>query len=160
MKKIIYILILFSIGTLTLNAQNSSYDFNLLDYNDQTINNQFFNGKDKSILIQNFGQPQSISKEYWDMDNDTAVVYHYKGIVFYIVKNLVYRFTIHGPQYGFSPYNIKVGEKLDRLQALFPLSFTNRKGNSIFLNIKENDSYVEIDADSNNLITRIDTGDY
>ena len=62
MKKIIYFITLFLMGTLTLNAQDSSYDFNLLDYNDQTINNQFFNGKDQSILIQIFGQPQSISK--------------------------------------------------------------------------------------------------
>lgn len=127
MKKIImYITMLLFIGTLTLNAQDSSNDFNLINFKDQTIDNQFLLGKDKSVLIQNFGQPQTISKKYWEKDNDTAVVYHYKGIVFYIVKNLVYRFTITGPQYSFSPYNIKVGENMDRLQATFPLSYQNR----------------------------------
>ncbi len=160
MKKTIYIILFIFVGTLTLSAQDSSYAFNSINFSNQTINGQFFLGKGKSVLTQNFGEPQSISKEYWETEHDTAVMYHYKGVVFYVVKNLVYSFTINSARYSFSHYNIKVGENIDKLKTLFPTSYKNRKGNSIILNIKGNDCYVQIDADSNNIITKIDMGDY
>jgi len=163
MKKLMFVVVLFILGTATLKAQISTANSNQINFSDQTINGQFLLTKDKSVLIQNFGQPQTISKDYWETTNDTATVYHYNGVVFYIVKNLVYSFTITGSQYNFSPYNIKVGENMDRLQAIFPLSYEHRqgsKGKSLYLLIKGNDSFVEIYADSSGIIKSIDMRDF
>lgn len=148
------------IGTLTLNAQDVSYNFNSIDIGDVTINNLQLLGKDKSVLIQNFGQPQSISKEYWEMLYDTAYVYHYNGVVFYVLKNLVHSFDISTNGYRLTSDNIQIGDNIDRLKALYPISYENKKGNSVFLNIQGYDSYIEIEVDSNNIITKIYMGDY
>ncbi len=160
MKKIIYIALVFFISITTAKAQDAQYDFNVINISQVTVNGLHLIGKDKSVLIQNFGQPVSVSQEYWEMDDVNAEKYNYIGIAFYVVKNLVNLFSIKNNKYSFSPYNIKVGANFDKLQSIFPLSYKNRKGNSLAINIKDYNRYVVIDADSNNIITKISLFEY
>lgn len=141
-------------------AQDTPYNFNTIDSSALTINGLHIVGRCKSVIIQNFGQPQSISKEYWEMLYDTAYVYHYNGIVFYVFKNLVHAFDIGTNGYRLTSDNIQIGDNIDRFKAPYPISYENKKGNSVFLNIQGYDRYIAIDADSNNIITKIYIGDY
>ncbi|VAW28020.1 hypothetical protein MNBD_BACTEROID07-391 [hydrothermal vent metagenome] len=164
MKKIIYFALIFFIGINASWAQGSQYADNLIDFNDVTINNIPVLQLDKASLIQHFGQPLSVSPYFNEMGNVYGDDYDYNGVEFYVERDVVMTFVVTGKQYSITPYDIKVGDNIDKLKPYLPQSFKNMKGDSkgyvVGVDIKETDRYLYIQTDPNYVITKISVISY
>jgi len=164
MKKIIYFALIFFIGIGTTGAQDTQNADNLINFNDVTINNIPVLQLDKASLIQDFGQPLSVSPYFNEMGNVYGDDYNYNGIEFYVEKGFVMTFVVTGKQYSITPYNIRVGDNMNKLKSYFPISFKNMKGDAkeyvIGVDIKETDRYLYIQANPNYIITKISVISY
>jgi hypothetical protein len=70
-----------------------------------------------------FGKPESFSKDYWEMDEDTATVYHYKGADLYFLQNKLEMFEISSGKWylgGADGKKIKVGDDVKALESFVP----------------------------------------
>jgi len=164
MKKIIYFALIFFIGIGTAGAQDSQYAKNLIDSKDVTINNIPVLQLNKASLIQDFGQPLSVSLHFNEMENIHGYHYNYNGVKFTVENGWVQRFIVTDKQYSITPYNIRVGDNMNKLKSYFPISFKNMKGDAkeyvIGVDIKETDRYLYIQANPNYIITKISVISY
>ncbi len=164
MKKIIYFTLIFFIGINASRAQGSQYADNLIDYNNVTINNIPVLQLDTVSLIQHYGQPNSITPHFNELENIHGYHYNYNEVKFTIENGWVQRFVVTGKQYSITPYNIKVGDNINVLKSYFPLSFKNMKSDAngyvIGINIKDEDSFLYFQTDLNNVITKISVISY
>ncbi len=164
MKKIIYFALIFFIGINTSWAQGSRYAKDIIVSKDVTINRIPVLQIDTFSLIQHYGQPNSITPYFNEMENINGKYYNYNGVKFYLEKNMVMNFIVTGKQYSITPYNIKVGDNINLLKSYFPLSFKNMKSDAngyyVGINIKETDRYLFIQAGSNSVITKISVNSY
>ena len=131
----------------------------MIKYNNVTINSVNYLGKNVSLVTQNFGLPNSIEDYYFEMQDVMTKKYKYNGILFYIVNNNVDSFEISNKNYTFSNYSIKVGDNIDTLYKIFPLSYSNRGIDSLGVLFSDADKNVAIYYNINNLITLIRIGD-
>jgi len=164
MKKMIYFALIFFIGIGTAEAQDTQNADNLINFNDVTINNIPVLQLNKASLIQDFGQPLSVSPYFNEMGNVYGDDYNYNGVVFYVESGYVMTFVVTGKQYSITPYNIKVGDNINVLKSYFPLSFKNMKSDAkgyvIGVNIKDEDSFLYIQTDPDYIITKISVISY
>ena len=149
MKKIIILTIVLLLN-INCNSQND-----IIGASSLTINNLTVLDKEKSFLLQNFGQPLSIEQEYLEMDNINAEKYLYSGILFYLVENKVYSFQILNNTYSITAHKIKIGDNINILQNIYPISYSNKKNGLIAINIIGYDRYIGIRYNSNNIIQKI-----
>jgi len=149
MKKII-LLSAFVIFTLTCKSQT-----NTIGANDLTVNGIEVYGLEKALLLEKFGNPLSITQEFFEMDDLYAQKYYYNGMYFYLVNDKVEIFCISNSNYVFSGYSIKIGDPISGLQPYFPISYLNRKGNSIVLSLDDMDASVLIEYNMVEVITLI-----
>ncbi len=115
MKKIIII--------LTLIISFSCKSQNVVDSNTLTINGVNILGKDKSILISNFGQPNNIEKSVSEMDEKDMYYYKYNGTKFVVIDNIIDTFQISNSNFLFTSNKIKVGNNINTLKDIFPISY-------------------------------------
>ena len=164
MKKIIYFALIFFIGINTSWAQGSRYVKDIIVSKDVTINRIPVLQLDTISLIQHFGEPLSVSPHFNELENIHGCHYNYNEVKFTIENGWVQRFVVTGKQYSITPYNIKVGDKINLLKSYFPLSFKNMKSDAngyyVGINIKETDRYLFIQAGSNSVITKISVNSY
>ncbi len=148
MKKIILSLFIISIS-LSCNAQD-----NTINSSEPTINGVNFLGNNVSLLMQHLGQPNSIEDFYFEMNDVNSKKYNYNGILFYVINNKIDSFEITNNSYSFTSNNIKIGNNIAILQAIYPLSFTNKKNNGITLPFSNIDKFIIISY-KNDLIKKI-----
>jgi hypothetical protein len=154
MKNII-LLITLTIASLNCKAQNT------IKANELTINGHVIIGKNKSMLISNFGQPLEIEKDYNEMDEVDMYIYKYDGAVFYVMKNLIDSFSIIGSEYSFTKHDIKIGDNIQKLKYIFPLSFKEKSETYMSIHIEKYDVYVGFYIDNKTKkIKRIRIGSY
>jgi hypothetical protein len=152
------IVLIFSLLTISYNCK--AQDRNTINSNELTINGVNYLGENISFVTQNLGQPFIIEDYYFEMDDVMSKKYNYKGILFYFVNNKVNSFEITGNSYSFTNNNIKVGDNIEILSSIFPLSFTNKRSDSIGLLFDDMDNYVTIFFNTNNQITMIRMGSF
>jgi len=153
MKKIILILSIMIIN-ISCKAQN-----NTINSTELTMNGINYLGNNVSLVTQYLGQPNTIENYYFEMNDEMSQKYHYNGVLFYILNNKVNSFEITTSNYSFSKYNIKIGDNIESLQTIFPLSFSNRTNNGLTIPLSDIDKFVIISY-NNNLIVKIAIYDY
>jgi hypothetical protein len=154
MKNII-LLITLTIASLSCKAQNT------INANELTINGVAIRGMNKSMLISNFGTPLEIEKGYNEMDEVDMYIYKYDGAVFYVMKNLIDDFEITKNKYRLTKYNIKIGDNIEKLKNIFPLSYSKKSETHMSIHIEKYDVYVGFYIDNKTKkINRIKIGSY
>jgi hypothetical protein len=150
MKKIILI---FSVIVISYSCKAQD---NNINSNETTINGNNFLGNNVSLITQHFGQPNSIEDYYHEMDDVTIYKYVYDNIIFTTNNNITYSFEITGNNYVFTSNNIKVGDNIQTLQSMYPLSFINKSLEGLVLGFNDIDMFIVISYNSNNnLIDKI-----
>jgi hypothetical protein len=153
MKKII-IIILF---TISFNCKSQ----NIVDVNTLTLNNIELLGKSKSFLFSNLGQPIDFEAIESEMDDKNMYIYKFNGANFIIIDDIVDSFEINNSNFLFTSNNIKIGDNIDTLNSVYPLSFNNKSSKHLSIQIMNTDMYVSFHYNSiNNLITLIRIGTY
>jgi hypothetical protein len=153
MKNII-LLITLTIASLSCKAQNT------INANELTINGVAIRGMNKSMLISNFGTPLEIEKGYSEMDEVDMYIYKYDGAVFYVMKNLIDDFEITKNKYRLTKYNIKIGDNIEKLKNIFPLSYSKKSETHMSIHIEKYDVYVGFSINKDNKIKSIRVGSY
>lgn len=150
MKKIIIIISLIAVS-FSCKAQD-----NTIHSSELTINGIHFFGNNVTLVTQNFGQPNTIQDYYYEMQDVMSQKYIYNGIIFTIINNKVYSYEITGNNYVFTNHNIKVGDSIETLSLIYPLSYANRSDKGLALTFDDMDRFVIIVFNStSNLITKI-----
>ena len=154
MKNII-LLITITIASLSCKAQNT------INANELTINGVAIRGKNKSMLISNFGQPLEIEKGYSEMDKVDMYIYKYDGAVFYVMKNLIDSFSIIGSEYSLTKHDIKIGDNIEKLKDIFPLSYEKKNKTNLSLSIINPDyKFFGFSFNEDNKIKSMSVGSY
>ena len=154
MKNII-LLITITIASLSCKAQNT------INSNELTINGLVIIGEDKSILISNFGTPLEIEKGYSEMDEVDMYIYKYNGAVFYVMKNLIDSFSIIGSEYSLTKHDIKIGDNIEKLKDIFPLSYEKKNKTNLSLSIINPDyKFFGFSFNEDNKIKSMSVGSY
>lgn len=148
MKKIILITIL--IVSYSCKAQE-----NKILSEDLTINGKLIFGMNKSDLILNFGTPTKIEKGFSEMDESDMYFYKYDNdLDFTLIDNTVDTFRVLSNKYNFTKHNIKIGDDINKLKSLYPLSYQNKSNDGIKLLFSDLDMFLIISF-SNNIIDKI-----
>jgi len=154
MKNII-LLITLTIASLSCKAQNT------INRNEITINGLVIIGENKSVLISNFGQPLEIEKGYSEMDEVDMYIYKYDGAVFYVMKNLIDSFSIIGSEYSLTKHDIKIGDNIEKLKDIFPLSYEKKNKTNLSLSIINPDyKFFGFSFNEDNKIKSMSVGSY
>lgn len=154
MKNII-LLITLTIASLSCKAQNT------INRDEITINGLVIIGENKSVLISNFGTPLEIEKGYNEMDEVDMYIYKYDGAVFYVIKNLIDDFEITKNKYRLTKYNIKIGDNIEKLKDIFPLSYKKKNKTNLSLSIINPDyKFFGISFNKDNKIISMSVGSY
>lgn len=112
-----------------------------------TVNGSELIGNDKSVLLNNFGPPISISDFYYEISEKNAKVYTYSDAVFYVVDDHIETFEIKGASYEVTKNAIKVGIDISLLSKIFPDSYLQRKNSGIQVDFSDIDYYVVFSYD-------------
>lgn len=154
MKNII-LLITLTIASLSCKAQNT------INRDEIRINGLVIIGENKSVLISNFGTPLEIEKGYNEMDEVDMYIYKYDGAVFYVIKNLIDDFEITKNKYRLTKYNIKIGDNIEKLKDIFPLSYKKKNKTNLSLSIINPDyKFFGISFNKDNKIISMSVGSY
>ena len=159
MKNII-LLITLTIASLSCKAQNT------INSNELTINGLVIIGEDKSVLISNFGTPLEIEKGYSEMDEVDMYIYKYDGAVFYVIKNLIDDFAIistrnNSTKYSLTKHDIKIGDNIEKLKDIFPLSYEKKNKTNLSLSIINPDyKFFGFSFNEDNKIKSMSVGSY
>ena len=95
------------------------------------------------------------------MDKVDIYIYKYKGIVFTVEENLIDSFSIIGSEYSFTKHDIKIGDNIEKLKYIFPLSFKKKRKTHIYLDIEKYDKYLSFtNENKTKKIKRIRIGNY
>ncbi|WP_144439129.1 hypothetical protein [Lutibacter profundi] len=134
---------------------------NTINYNELTINDINFLGNNVSLVIQHLGQPNTIEEYYFEMQDVMSQKYKYNDIIFTVINNRTYSFEIIGSNYTFTSNNINVGDNINKLQPIYPLSFTSKSSDALSLDFVDMDRFIIISFNSiNNIIDKIETYSY
>ncbi len=151
---------LLLITILTLISFNCKAQ-NTIDSNELTVNGIIVIGKNKSILATNFGQPINIEKSFSEMDNEDMYIYKYDGIVFYVLKDLIDDYEITNNKHSFTKNSIKIGDNIDSLKIVFPLSYEKKGIDFLSLDLTDYDKYISVYFNvTTKIITKIRIGTY
>ncbi|GAA4335265.1 hypothetical protein GCM10023149_43160 [Mucilaginibacter gynuensis] len=115
-----------------------------------------------------FGKPNSIIKEFWETEDDTATTYRYTGAKIHYLKGKMCRYEITGANWAIGPQGgpfIKVGAKLSSLLAIIPDYKSTAKDGVLSVRVtakgKITDGILEILYNpATSVITKISTVDY
>ena len=150
MHKIVLILVILTIN-ISCKAQESR--INSLELQ---INGVSYLNKDISLVIQNLGNPQKIADYYFEMDAIMAKKYYYDGLLFYAINEKIESFEITHNSYLFTSNNIKVGDHIKSLKAIYPLSYQNKNNGDLSIFLNDIDQFILISYDNTNgLISKI-----
>lgn len=153
MKKIIFIVIVL----VSFNCKSQD----TIEMTKLSINGVNILGKDKSLLISNFGQPSEIISSYSEMDENQMYEYKYNGLTVYVINNFVDSFILTNSIFSLSPNNIKIGNNISSIENIFPYSYSNRKRDYLKLDIKNSDMFLTIEFNHiSKIITKINIGNY
>ena len=153
--KNILLLITLTIASLSCKAQNT------INANELIINGVAIRGKNKSMLISNFGQPLEIEKGYSEMDEVDMYIYKYDGAVFYVMKNLIDDFEITKNKYRLTKHDIKIGDNIEKLKNIFPLSYSKKSETNLSVDLINPDyKFFGFSFNKDNKITTIRIGSY
>ncbi len=92
-------------------------------------------------LLAAFGKPKTKTLEFSEMDQVTFTVYRYNGGEFSFFSDTLYYFRITGPAFQVliptankkSPkYSLKVGDKVNKLKAVYPKTYQARNSENVF----------------------------
>jgi len=159
MKNII-LLITLTIASLSCKAQNT------INRDEITINGHVIIGENKSVLISNFGTPLEIEKGYSEMGEVDMYIYKYDGAVFYVIKNLIDDFAITKSKHSLSKYSltkhdIKIGDNIEKLKDIFPLSYKKKRKTNLSLSIINPDyKFFGFSFNEDNKIKSMSVGSY
>ena len=154
MKNII-LLITLTIASLSCMAQNT------INRDEITINGLVIIGENKSILISNFGTPLEIEKGYNEMDEVDMYIYKYDGAVFYVIKNLIDDFEITKNKYRLTKHDIKIGDNIEKLKNIFPLSYSKKSETNLSVDLINPDyKFFGFSFNKDNKIKSMSIGSY
>ena len=117
-----------------------------------------------TAIIQAFGQPDSIAREYSEMEDLTYTKWTYKGIHIYLHEGELSSLDIDDPSVGliFNSQTIRVGIDINILASLFPKSFSARENGQLFVGLSYKDiitdAHIIIGYNKGNKITYIFAG--
>lgn len=137
-----------------------SQNYSSISINEVTVNQNIVYGINTASLIILFGEPINIENDFLEMENDTAQIYNYHGAKFWFLNNKLISFKITGNSYSIFSNNLTVGQNINNLENLFPLSFQNRASNSLIINISEYDNYIYVEYTDFNTIKSIEHRSY
>lgn len=146
---------IFLITIIILTSFSCRAQDNSLNSKELTINNKTIYGKDKSILISNFGQPLKIEKDFSEMDNVDMFFYKYNGVNFTVKKDKVTNFSITSNKFNFTKNNIKIGNNINTLKLIYPNSYSSKINNGITILLDDMDMFIIISYDNNDIIQKI-----
>jgi hypothetical protein len=153
MKIIIFVVIVL----ISFNCKSQD----IIEMSKLTVNGINILGKDKSILISNFGQPSEIVNDYSEMDEKDMYEYKYIGLNVYIINNFVESFVITKNTYLLTTNNIKIGNNISSIENIFPNSYKIRNRDYLKLDIEDSDMFLTIEFNpSLNNISKINIGNY
>ena len=88
-------------------------------------------------------------------------IYKYDGAVFYVIKNLIDDFEITKNKYRLTKYNIKIGDNIEKLKDIFPLSYKKKNKTNLSLSIINPDyKFFGISFNKDNKIKSMSVGSY
>lgn len=122
--------------TFNANAQKKVIisEVDIINQKDFTINGYLLISDKKLDVSKVFGKPDNVKDLYLEMSEIMAKDYIFKdGIEITLANNKLKYFNITSDKYGFSVYDIKVGDSIDGLKSIFPNSYLNIKGNAMAL---------------------------
>lgn len=158
MKSILLIFALTCFASSVIAQSPSTDNFN----GNLVVNNQIRLGDTTQEVVEAFGQPDSVSSEYWDIPEVTATYYYYtNGAEFYFVDQKLDSFLFTTPIYFLSldSFQLKVGNSIHTLQGVFPKSYANRGVNGAAITLGPPDAdhlYIDIGTNASGIITEID----
>lgn len=134
-------ILIFSLIVITFSCKAQD---NIINSSEATINGISFLGNDNDVALvtQHLGQPNTIEDYYFEMDDLMGQEYQYNGILFHIANNRVEFFEITGSGYSFTKHNIKVGNNIETLSSIYPLSFADKGRN--WLSLYFDDIYMHV----------------
>lgn len=161
MKKIIFIYFLFV--TNLMFSQN-----NFINASQMHINNINLNNTELQI-VNSLGLTNPINF-YNELTNENYIEYTKNSSKFYFQDNLLVDFILNDNSFFFIHPNLKVGNNIDSLSLIFPLSDGNKSVENnlgfMILNLKLNDGtildvFIVINYNpQTNIITSIHKGEY
>lgn len=156
MNKISLLTAIFCLSFILCFSQNYSN----ISINDVTINQNIIYGINSTSLVTIFGDPINIDNDFLEMENGIAQVYNYHGAKFWLLNNKVISFKITSNNFNIFNSNLTVGQNINNLQNLFPLSFANRSNNATIINVLGHDNYIYIEFTDFNTIKSIEHRSY
>ena len=142
-------------------SEHNSIDINLTILKNSVSNQTSGLIIEKNNFISIFGNPSSSNNHISEIDGLTYFKTVYLGSDFWFVNNQLEAITFKNNSFEIIyNYNIlKVGNNINTLHSLFPISFSGRRNNQIFVSIKNQnvttDSFLVFNYDGANVITEI-----
>ena len=154
---------LFLLVSVTAKAQN--YDFDLISVHDLKINETITLGDSKEEVTGVLGDPDNIKPVHWEINDVMVNMYEYDHSTLSFLDNTLESFYIRDQSFVLTHKDdeFKVGDSIDVLSAIFPVSFTHRFDNSMVIyfgvevdgEMKPSVAYLYIEFDENNIITGV-----
>ena len=121
------------------------------------FNNLFNYETNPNTVKNNFGNPNSITTRFSELQDTNVTVYNYNGLKIDFVNNIIYDFEITKNTYSLFIDNleIKVGNHITTLKNKFPKSYNQRTQESTSIIVSDWDSWILINT-TNNIITKIE----
>jgi hypothetical protein len=98
------------------------YEYNVVVPEDVVVNGLAL-GDDKLKIIQRIGKPDLISQEVNEFEDTSFEMYYYMKSSFSIKNNELEGFSIVDSKYVLTKLKISVGDNVEKLKKLFPMSF-------------------------------------
>ena len=162
-KTVLILVTLSLLINFTVEAQD--YDFNLISVHDLKINETITLGDSKDDVTGLIGDPDNIKPVHWEINDVMVNVHKYDHSTLSFLDNTLESFYIKDQSFVLTHKDdeFKVGDSIDLLSAIFPVSFTNRFDNSMVIyfgvevdgEMKPSVAYLYIEFDENNIITGV-----
>lgn len=142
MKNLTALLLFFSL--LGYAQDFSKYD-RISKKDDLTINGIKATRISIEEVIENYGEPDRIEDFFFEIDNSQGFIYWYDNGLRLSIQNIlgVKSFDITSDKYLITSDNIKVGDSIERLEELYPKSYsTGVSIGAIYLLFNDADYYL------------------
>jgi hypothetical protein len=161
MKKILFIIFILSIK---INAQN-----NIINYDDLKINTTSLETLSKNSILSSLGFSSNATNYVSEMTNESFLKYSLNNNFILFENEKMVGFSLDDATFYFINPNIKVGNNINSIATIYPLSFNNREliNNLGFIIINlslgdnsPSDEFVVINYDTSGVIRSIHLGEY
>ncbi|MDZ7755117.1 hypothetical protein [Rhodohalobacter sp.] len=152
---------------ISVNGKAQNSDFDLISVHDLKLNQTITLGDSKEEVTGVLGDPENIKQVHWEINDVMVNVYKYDHSTLSFLDNTLESFYIRDQSFVLTHKGdeFKVGDSIDVLNTMFPVSFTNMFDKSMVIyfgvevgsEMKPSIGYIYIEFDENNIITGVST---